>query len=158
MRRQFFKELYLLMKNDPDIYAIAIDLGYGGFNDIMNDFPNRFINTGASEQCALAIACGLVQSGKKVFVYSITPFLLWRGAEIIRDYINHEQYNVCLVGSGRDNDYQHDGFTHYAGDDATLLDPFTKIKSKWPTSESEMSKYVREYLVSYRPYYINLKR
>lgn len=146
------------MSSDPNVYAITADLGYGGFTNIMKDFPSRFINVGASEQSMLGIACGLAQSGKKVFCYSITPFLLWRGAEIIRNYINHEQYGVCLVGSGRDQDYTHDGFSHYAGDDVTLMDPMTKIKSRWPNSVEEMEQLVNEYMVSYRPYYINLKR
>lgn len=158
MRREFFKQLYNLMIKDERIYAVTADLGYGGFNNIMKDFPNRFINTGASEQSALAIACGLAQSGKKVFCYSITPFLLWRGAEIIRNYINHERYGVCLVGSGRDQDYLHDGFSHYAGDDVNLLDSMTKIKSKWPNSVEEMEDQVKEYMSNDNPYYINLKR
>src|SRR5687768_10786753 len=109
---------------NEDIFFITADLGYGLADDIRKDFPGRFINTGAAEQAAMGIAVGLAMSGKIPFVYSITPFLLWRAAETIRLYVNRESVPVKMVGCGRDSDYEHDGFSHYAGDDVSLLRGF----------------------------------
>src|SRR5690606_18557798 len=103
-------------------------------------------------------ACGLAREGKKVFCYSITPFLLYRPFEVIRTYINHESIPVCLVGSGRDKDYAHDGFSHDASDDKKFMKQFKNIQCEWPNSIEEMKLCVDDYLSSALPYYINLKR
>lgn len=146
------------MAKDSRIWAITGDLGYGGFDKIRQDFPDRFINTGAAEQSMMGIACGLAISGKIPFVYSITPFLLFRPAETIRTYINHEKLNVKLIGSGRGSDYEHDGFSHYAGDDKDFMKPFTQIQSCWPESAEDIPRIMELMLKYNKPYYLNLKR
>jgi len=57
------------MSKNEDIWVISIDLGYGGFDSIQRCYERRFINTGAAEQSALDIACGLSLEGKIPFVY-----------------------------------------------------------------------------------------
>ena len=104
MRRTFADEVYKLMKKDDDIFVLTGDLGYGVWDMVKSEFPERYINTGAAEQSMMDIAVGLALSGKTPIVYSITPFLLWRPAETIRTYINHESIKVILVGSGRGED------------------------------------------------------
>lgn len=158
MRNLFAIELYAAMVNDPNIWFVTADLGYGIFDAIREDFPDRFINTGAAEQCAVGIGVGLALSGKIPIVYSITPFLLWRAAETIRLYINHEQIPVKLVGSGRGDDYKHDGFSHYAGDDWQLMQCWPNIVTRKHVNEMEIPGVVREMLNTAKPYYINLKR
>jgi transketolase len=54
------------------------DLGYGLWDRIKIDYPDRFINTLSSEQLMLGIACGLAMEGKIPVVYSITPFVLYQ--------------------------------------------------------------------------------
>jgi len=116
------------MTSNKDVFFVTGDLGYGLADKIKQDFPERFINTGAAEQTMMGVAVGLTLSGKKVFAYSITPFLLWRCAEWIRNYVNHEQIPVILVGSGRGNDYAHDGFSHDATDDKEFIAMFKNIQ------------------------------
>lgn len=110
-RGYFGKAIYEAMANDPDVYLLTGDLGYKLFDPHFEDFPNRTISCGASEQAMLGIAVGLAQERKKPFVYTITSFFL-RGAETISLYLAHENARVCLVGSGRDGDYSHDGYSH----------------------------------------------
>jgi transketolase len=50
-------------------------------------------------------------------VYSITPFVLYRPFEWIRNYLDHEKIPVKLVGGGRDKDYGYLGFSHWAEED-----------------------------------------
>ena len=151
MRKEFAEKLYDLMQKDKDIYFVTGDLGFGLFDKICQDFPERFINTGAAEQTMMGVAIGLTLKGKKVFVYSITPFLLYRAFEAIRTYINHEKIPVILVGSGRGNDYEHDGFSHYAGDDELFLQHFENIKRFTTFADLET-------LIEQAPCYLNLKR
>lgn len=156
MRKEFSIELYAAMVADDHIWLIVADLGYKLFDPIREDFPDRFINVGSAEQCAVGVGVGLALSGKIPVVYSITPFLLWRAAETIRLYLNHEGIPVKLVGSGRNEDYTHDGFSHYAGDDKALMMCFGRIECRWP--EKITPELVNDILYNDRPYYLNLKR
>lgn len=158
MRGWFAYELYQQMLKDPDIWLITGDLGYKMFDAIKDDFPDRFINTGAAEQSMMGIAVGLALEGKKPFVYSITPFLLARPYETIRNYINHERIPVRLVGSGRDQDYAHDGFSHYAGDNKDILNNFKHIFCVWPNKKELMPDLVAAMVENDKPWYINLTR
>lgn len=158
MRRTFADEVYKLMKKDDDIFVLTGDLGYGVWDMVKSEFPERYINTGAAEQSMMDIAVGLALSGKTPIVYSITPFLLWRPAETIRTYINHERIKVILVGSGRGEDYKHDGYSHNASDDMDLMKCFPNIDSRHPDSKQEVLKIVKSIKKIDKPMYINLRK
>lgn len=158
MRRAFFKLLHNKMQENSNIWAVTCDLGYGGFDKIRDTMPDRFINVGASEQAGMDMAIGLALSGKIPFIYSITPFLLYRPFESIRTYIDHEKIPVILIASGRDNDYAHDGFSHDATDDKLFMEQFNNITIRHPMDIDDMQYEVNEAIVSRKPYYINLKR
>ena len=158
MRKTFFAELHKRMGKNRDIVALTGDLGYIGFDKIRNDFPDRFINCGASEQAMMGMAVGLALSGKIPVVYSITTFLLYRPFETIRNYINHEKIPVILIGSGRDKDYLHDGFSHWSEEDREVMRIFKNIQSYWPQTKEEIPQLLADVLSSGKPFYINLKR
>ena len=153
MRRQFAKDLHELMAKDKDIVLIAIDLGYGMLDRIRDDYPDQFINPGAAEQAAVTIAVGLALSGKIPIVYSITPFLLYRPFEVIRNYLDNENIPAILVGGGRGQDYLHDGFSHDASDHE-IIKQFKNINFLVP----ENSFNLKEIAYSKKPIYLNLKR
>ena len=157
-RGWFAYELFRQMSKNKDVWLLTGDLGYGMFDSIRNNFPNRFINVGAAEQSLLGIATGLALEGKVVFVYSITPFLLYRGFETIRNYINREKIPVKLIGGGRDRDYEHDGFSHWAEEDRKVMRIFNNIKSYWPETKEEIPSLVKDMVKTKKPYYINLTR
>jgi len=158
MRSAFAAELYKHMTLDPDIVLITMDLGMGMWDEIRKNYPKRFFNVGASEQAGLDIAVGMAQSGKKVFVYSITPFLLYRGFETIRTWIDHEKVPIRLVGSGRNDNYKHDGFSHDATDAKRILDTLPHIISLWPESKEEIPLLVKQMVDRNQPVFISLKR
>lgn len=158
MRKTFFVELHKRMGENRDIVALTGDLGYIGFDKIRNDFPDRFINCGASEQAMMGMAVGLALSGKIPVVYSITTFLLYRPFETIRNYINQEKIPVILIGSGRDKDYLHDGFSHWSEEDREVMRIFKNIQSYWPQTKEEIPQLLADVLSSGKPFYINLKR
>lgn len=158
LRRRFADEIYKAMKKNPKIFVVAGDLGYKMWDPIRQDFPDRFINVGAAEQSLIGVGVGLALEGKIPIVFSITPFLLYRPFESIRDYIDHEKIPVILVGAGRDKDYLHDGFTHWSEEDRDIMKIFKNIKSIWPESADEVSKITPKIIDSHEPWYINLKR
>lgn len=157
-RGYFAYSLWREMKKNENIYLICIDLGYKVFDQLIHDYPTRAIITGASEQAALDVAVGLAYEEKIPFVYSITPFLLYRPFETLRTYLNNENLNVKLVGSGRDNDYKHDGYSHFAGDDKKILNTLSNIKGFWPKEKELIPNTVSYMIKTYEPQYLNLSR
>lgn len=152
MRQEFFKQLHELMTVNENVFFITGDLGFGLADKIREDFPDRFINSGAAECAMMGIGIGLALEGKTPFVYSITPFLLYRPFEAIRTYINHEKIPVILVGSGRNYDYSHDGWSHHAPDDIQIIECFENIYTYYGY------KSLQGIIDTQKPAYINLKR
>ena len=156
MRKEWFRLLYEAMKTNPNIWLGVGDLGFGGVDKIREEFPDRYINCGAAEFSMVGIAIGLALEGKIPICYTITPFY-FRAFEIIRNYIDHEQIPVILVGAGRGSDYKDDGFSHYAGDDY-ILKEFHNLRCYWPEFDWEMEEIFKTALEAKKPTYINLRR
>jgi len=104
----------------------------------------------------IGAAVGLSYSGYTPICYSITPFLLYRPFEMIRNYVDHENLNIKLVGSGRDKDYDHDGFTHHAEDDLIVLKSLENIRMYKPGNLTP--EVFGTFINSQYPSYLNLKR
>ena len=50
MRRDFAERLHTEMGQNKDIYLLTGDLGYGLWDRIRIDYPERFYNVGSSAQ------------------------------------------------------------------------------------------------------------
>ena len=158
MRRLLADLLLEKAKKNPDIYVLTGDLGYKLWDDFTVYCPSQYLNCGAAEQAMLDIAVGLAYEGKIPFVYSITPFLLYRGFETVRTYINYEKLNIKLLGSGRNHDYAHDGISHWSDDAGLVLASVPNIKSYWPKKKEEIPGILKEMLEVKGPCFISLKR
>jgi len=157
-RGWFAHALYNEMVENDSIVVLVGDVGYGMFDKIREDFPDRFYNCGASEQAMLDIGVGLALSGKLPIIYSITPFVLYRGFETLRLYLNHEKARVILVGSGRNRDYERDGFSHWSEEDRKVLRLFPNIKGCWPNTKKQAVVCFKYALAEEGPCYLNLRR
>lgn len=157
-RGVFAQCLHDEMTKDSRIHFLTADLGYGMLDRIRDDFPDRFHNCGAAEQLMLGAAVGLALSGKIPFCYSITPFLLYRPFEWIRNYLQHEKIPVRLVGSGLHSDYKHDGHTHHAQDAIGLMTMFPSIETYYPETTDDVPRHVRSMLERPHPAFICLRR
>ena len=158
MRKLFGSLLYDEMEKNNDIFLITADLGFGVLDKCKHTFSDRFFNTGAAEQLMIGVGIGLAENKKIPICYSITPFLLYRPFEFLRNYVNYENIPVKLVGSGRDKDYIHDGISHWAEDDEKILSALPNIQIFKPLSEIELKTQFIEFLYSDKPAYLNLKR
>lgn len=146
------------MKHNENIWVLVGDLGYKMWDKVRDDYPNRWLNTGAAETALVDIAIGLAMEGKTPVVYTATPFLLYRPYESIRNYINHENISVKLVGGARDKDYHNEGFSHWSEDASYVLGAFDNIWQYWPQTEKEIPEMVKEMLLSPYPIFISLRR
>lgn len=158
MRKLFAQLLHKEMLVNSNIYLITGDLGYGLWDSIRDDYPDRFYNVGSSEMAMMGAAIGLAMENKIPYVYSITPFAIYRPFEMIRNYLDHENIPVNIIGGGRDDDYGYLGFSHWSTDDKRIMGVFDNVKSTWPDTESELIESFKYSLSKKQPTYINLKR
>lgn len=158
IRGYFAGELYNQMISNEDIIVLTGDLGYGMFDKIKEDFPRRFLNCGASEQAMMGIAVGMTYKEKIPVVYSITNFLLYRPYEWLRNYVDHEKAPVKLVGSGRDRDYAHDGFTHHSEDAMRVLNNMPNIVQMYPKEKEDVVNWIGDFINNGQPTFMSLRR
>lgn len=137
MRNAIIDEVYGIMKKNKDSYFLTGDLGYNTLEKIEKDFPGRFINVGIAEQNMIGIASGLALSGKKVFVYSIIPFLIMRCFEQIRNDVCYHDLDVTLLGSGSGLTYGILGSTHFALEDLAILRSLPNMTIFSPADEMD---------------------
>ena len=128
MRKEFATFLHKEMSYNDNIVLLTGDLGYGLWDRIKIDYPDRFYNVMSSEQLMVGAAVGLAMENLIPIVYSITPFVLYRPFELLRNYLDHENIPVKLVGGGRDKDYGYLGFSHWAEEDIKILSTLPDIK------------------------------
>ena len=158
VRKKFVAMLHEEMRKNEDIVFVFGDLGYGHFDDIRAEFPDRVFNSGAAEQLMVGMSIGMALEGKTVVCYSMTPFVLYRPFEFIRNYVDYEKIPVKLIGAGRDKDYLWLGWSHWATDDKEHLSGFNNIVKLWPKDVDEMEKVFHRVIYDDQPYYVNLSR
>ncbi len=150
------------MARDDRVWILTGDLGFGLLDAHRDDFPDRFVNVGASEQLLLGAGVGLALEGKIPFCYSITTFLLYRPFEWHVNYLNYEKIPVRLVGSGMDMDYAHDGKTHQPsrlfGMDGLFETQLWNIDTYLPTDKTEVPTMVDKMVMRNEPSFICLRR
>lgn len=156
MRKEFASFLHGEMSYNERIVLLTGDLGYGLWDQIKIDYPDRFYNVMSSEQLMIGSAVGLAMEGFIPIVYSITPFVIYRPFELLRNYLDHENIPVKLVGGGRNKDYGYLGFSHWAEEDIKVLSTLENIELFKPKKLGE--KICKDFLYNYKPSYLNLSR
>ena len=156
MRKEFAEFLHGEMSYNERIVLLTGDLGYGLWDQIRIDYPDRFYNVMSSEQLMIGSAVGLAMEGFIPIVYSITPFVIYRPFELLRNYLDHENIPVKLVGGGRNKDYGYLGFSHWAEEDIKVLSTLKNIKLFKP--KKLKNKMCKDFLYNYKPSYLNLSR
>lgn len=158
MRKRFGEMIAEAMRQDERVWLLSGDLGFGVLDQARNEFPERFCNVGAAEQLMLGAAVGLAHSGKIPVCYSITPFVIFRPYEYLRNYLDHEGCPVKLVGAGRGQDYGHLGFSHWADDANRALDVFPNIQQFMPNTIHDLESGWEDWLYSDKAGYLNIRR
>jgi transketolase len=121
MRSAFVKTLVEIAGQDSRIFLMTGDLGYMALEPFAEKFPERFINVGVAEQNLMGMATGLAEAGFIPFVYSITPFVVLRPYEFIRNGPIVHQLPVRIVGMGGGMEYATNGISHSGLEDIGVL-------------------------------------
>jgi len=153
MRNEFARLLHQKMVDDSSVYLLFGDLGYGLMDKIRADFPDRAINCGIAEQSMVAIAAGLACTGKTVFVYTISSFVL-KCLEQIKLYLCGQNLKVIIIGSGAACSYGSAGITHHCMEDLGALSVLPGLEIYEPCDFLTTNKVVSDALENNGPSYI----
>ena len=156
MRFVFVKELIKYTKKNRNVYLITSDLGYRAFEEFAKLFPKKFINVGVSENNMIGIAAGMAVNGKKVFVYSILPFVVFRSLEQIRNNILHNDLDVNIIGAGGGFSYNVQGISHNTSEDISVLRSLPNLSIHNPGSRFEAEFIVKQMFKSKKPSFARL--
>jgi len=158
MRKTFLNVLIDYAKKDKNIVLLTGDLGAGALEVFENQFKDRFINCGISEQNMIGTAAGLAMSGKKVVIYSIGNFDTLRVLEFIRNLVCYNKADVKIVSIGAGVEYGPLGFSHHSTEDIACMNAMPNMKIFSPASKEECKMCVKMMLEDEGPCYLRLNK
>lgn len=158
MRNIIIDSIHKEAKNNKDIVLLTADLWYWVVDDFMKNLPKQCINVWIAEQNMIWIAAGLALEWKKVYCYSIIPFITMRCYEQIRVDICYQNLDVTLIWTWAWFAYGTMWPTHYWIEDINIMNwlPNMKILSIADTNDALNSTH---YILNSKwPLYIRLNR
>lgn len=158
MRNTIIKAIYKAAKKNKNILFLTADLGYSVIENFQKELPNQVINVGIAEQNMISLAAGLALVGKKVFVYSIIPFVTMRCFEQIRVDVCYQNLDVNIIGVGGGYAYGTLGGTHHAIEDVAIMRALPNMKIIAPADPLEAEILIQDILKNKGPFYIRLNR
>lgn len=158
MRNTIINYIHQEAKKDKNIMLLVWDLGYSVIEEFQKDLPDQFINIGIAEQNMAGIAAGLALTGKKVFCYSIIPFLIMRAYEQVRVDVCAQNLDVNFIGVAGGFAYGSLGNTHYSIEDINLMKWLPNMKILAPADKHE-ARICMDYLFANKwPFFVRLNR
>lgn len=156
MRNAFFSTLTDIARRDPRIMFLTGDLGFMAVEPFRDELPRQFHNAGVSEENMVGMAAGLALTGRRVFVYSIIPFVTLRVVEFIRNDLCYHRLPVTIVGVGAGYAYSHQGTTHHAIEDLAVMRALPEMAVLSPADPLEVEALVRALAQYEGPAYLRL--
>lgn len=158
MRNAVINYIHRKAKEDKNIILLVWDLGYSVVENFQKELPEQFINIGIAEQNMIGIAAGLALTGKKVFCFSIVPFLTMRAYEQVRVDICSQNLDVNLIGVWWWFAYWSLGNTHYGIEDINVMKGLPNMKILAPADKQE-AQICMDYLFDNKwPFFVRLNR
>ena len=145
-----------MIRQDPRVYLLTGDLGWGVFDELLRNFPKQCINVGIAEQNMIGIAAGLALELKKVFCYSIVPFITMRAYEQVRVDICSHNLDVTIIGVGGGFAYGMLGNTHYGIEDINVMRWLPNMQIFCPVDKIEITGGLEYIKKNSWPLYIRL--
>ena len=140
MRKQFVKSSIKIASENEKLVVLAGDIGVYGFRQFKEMFPKRYYNIGICEQTIIGIASGLSLSGFYPTMHSITPFIVERCFEQIKDDFYYQQLGGTIISVGGTFDYSSLGCTHHSYSDIGLFRTLPKAEIFTPCDIDEFAR------------------
>lgn len=158
MRFTAVEVLYEAALKDPNIYFITGDIGHANPKAFQERLADQYFNAGMAEQNIVGVAAGLALSGRKVFVYSIVPFITLRCFEQIKVDVCYHNVDVTVIGVGGGFTYGNFGATHYSIEEIAALRALPNMKIICPGTPYETKVLTEEIIREGGPAYMRIGR
>jgi 1-deoxy-D-xylulose-5-phosphate synthase len=133
----FGETMVRLARQDPKVVAISAGMTLGtGLAAFREQFPDRFFDTGISEQHAVAFAAGLALAGMRPVVAIYSTFLARAYDQIIQDVCLQNLPVVFAID--RAGLVGEDGPTHHGTLDLSYLRAIPNLSVMAPATEDEL--------------------
>ena len=153
-RDVFFNDIYVRTCSGADIMVVSSDLGAPSLDNFRKDFPHRFVNVGIAEQNSVAVAAGLVLSGKIAVTYGLNPFPATRAFDQIRNLMASLRIPVTVAALKAGTCTAEAGFSHMAIENLSLLRTLRNLRIINPSDETIAKKTVAEIINNPLPRFI----
>lgn len=143
-----------LVESDQGTAVVLADISTNYFRDAFKKYPERVINVGIMEQTAVSLASGLALEGFHPVVHSITPFVVERAFEQIKDDFCYQGLGGTFISIGASYDYGTDGMTHYGCADVPILKTLPTMQICVPGTADELEILLRQTYNNGAPTYL----
>lgn len=144
MRKQLPITVKEIMDKNDRVVVLLGDIGVFAFKEVMEKYPTRCYNIGILEQSMVSVAAGLGMSGLIPIVHTISPFLVARAYEQIRDDFGFQGLIGTLIGVDVYATSPNLGLTHSCPEDTALMSFVPGMKTFTPDSPSQFDTLLKE--------------
>jgi transketolase len=154
MRQQMGQTVNELLERDQRLVVVLAEISTQFFRETSS--PQRVINVGIMEQTMVSVAAGLANEGFIPVVHSITPFLVERPFEQIKDDFCYQRLGGNFISTGASYDYSTEGMTHHGPGDVQILRSLPGMQIVVPGTPGEFDRLFREAYANSSPTYYRL--
>ena len=149
--------LFEIAKTLESLMVITADVSTSaGLDRFRKTFPEKFVDTGISEQNMIGIAAGLADNGYKVFTTTFAPFQTLRCLDQIKVDLAYSKIGVTMVGLASGLIQGPLGNTHCCIEDIGALRSIPNITLLSPADGLGLAKAIIASLQTDSPVYIRL--
>lgn len=156
LRQEFADTMLEIGQKDPNLVVLIGDISHFILQPFAKKCPGRFYNIGICEPTIVNMAAGLAKVGFYPVVHTITPFIVERSFEQIKNDFGYQKVGVNLIAVGSAFDYGGLGCTHHCYDDFALLKNIEGMQIIYPASPKEFNLLFKQTYNNGLPTYFRL--
>lgn len=146
MRQVYGDTMADLMQHNQKVVLLDADLASSsGAGDLFEQFPNRCIDVGISEQNMISVGAGLSLTGLTPYAHTFAPFISRRDLDQIYVSLGFAQASMHLLGSDPGFWSQFNGGTHTTFEDLAMLRAIPNITVTAPSDPISYEWILRDY-------------
>lgn len=149
--------LFDYAQDGNDFFAVSADLAHAsGYDRIINNYPERFVNVGIAEQNLIGISGGLAKNGLPVVATTWAMFATARVADQVRNFMGYMKLNIKLVGMDSGFIQSRFGYSHSNPPDIAIMRAIPGITIISPCDGLEIYKAIYAAMDFDGPVYLRL--
>ena len=156
MREQMIATVNELFAQDERLALVLADISRDLFKETFQRYPERAFNLGIMEQTLISVSAGLALEGFIPVVHSITPFLVERPFEQLKDDFCYQRLGGNFISTGASYDYSTEGMTHHGPGDVQILRSLPGMQIVVPGNAGEFDRLFREAYANGSPTYYRM--